>query len=138
LFAPTLEGAKVKSEIEGFKLYLSVAESERLNMNGRPDFTIDLYERYLPYAVALGVEKPWSKALEAHLATAMPGEVNSDTYHPPFYSGSGWSSGAAFGAGAMASTLGSSFASAMPSQSSGSSGGGSSGGGGGGGGGGGW
>lgn len=138
LFAPTVEGAKVKTEIEGFKLYLSVAESERLNMRGRPDFTIDLFERYLPYAIALGVEKPWSQALDAHLASALPHDEEREPYEPPFYSGSGWSSGAAFGAGSMASTLGSSFASAMPSQSSGSSGGGSSGGGGGGGGGGGW
>lgn len=137
LYAPTQEGAKVKAEIEGFKLYLSVAESERLNMAGRPDFSTELYEKFLPYAVALGVEKPWSQALDAHLATALPGDEETSSYRPRFYSGAGWRTGAAFSAGAMASTLGSSFASAMP-RSSGSSGGGSSGGGGGGGGGGGW
>ncbi|RJF80740.1 DUF2207 domain-containing protein [Oleomonas cavernae] len=135
LFAPTIEGRKLMDEIEGFRLYLSVAEADRLNMAGAPDFTTDLFERFLPYAVALGVEKPWSEALESHLARTGAG---SRDYAPSFYTGSAWSSASIGAATAgIASTLGSSFASAMPS-SSGSSGGGSSGGGGGGGGGGGW
>jgi uncharacterized membrane protein YgcG len=138
MFAPTPEGRKVMDEIEGFRLYLSVAEADRMNMAGRPDFSVELFEKYLPYAIALGVEKPWSRSLEEYLKKAQPGERTA-SYTPRFYSGRNWSSlGAAAASVAIASTLGSSFASAMPSQSSGSGGGGSSGGGGGGGGGGGW
>lgn len=136
MFAPTQDGQKLMAEIEGFRLYLSVAEADRMNMAGRPDFTVELFERYLPYAIALGVEKPWSDALEAHLAKAGTGETSA--WRPAFHSGRVWSNAAAAAsAAAIASTLGSSFASAMP-RSSGSGGGGSSGGGGGGGGGGGW
>lgn len=136
MFSPTEQGQQLMAEIEGFRLYLSVAEADRMNMAGRPDFTVDLFERYLPYAIALGVEKPWSEALEQHLAKAGRGEQAS--WRPAFHSGHAWSNAAAAAsAAAIASTLGSSFASAMP-RSSGSGGGGSSGGGGGGGGGGGW
>lgn len=135
LFRPTVEGRKLMDEIEGFRLYLSVAEADRLNMAGAPDFTVQLFERFLPHAIALKVEKPWSEALEAHLNRI--GGSTGD-YSPRFYTGSSWNSAHIGAATAgIASTLGAGFASAMPS-SSGSGGGGSSGGGGGGGGGGGW
>ncbi len=153
LFAPTPVGREVGDQLAGFRLYLSVAEAERMNLPGRPDFTTDLFDRFLPYAIALGVERPWAAALEAHMARGLPGDPEMD-YSPPFDSGSGFDAGAiTASAAAIASTLGTSFASAMPaSQSSdggsggdsggdsggGSGGGGSSGGGGGGGGGGGW
>ncbi|MCB1493061.1 MAG: DUF2207 domain-containing protein [Rhodobiaceae bacterium] len=138
LTAPTVLGQKLMDEIEGFRMYLSVAEAERMNMAGAPDFTTDLYERYLPYAIGLGVEKPWSEALEEHLRKT----GGTTEYRPGFYRGSNWNSGRiAASTAALASTVGSSIASAMPapkSSGSGSSGGGFSGGGGGGGGGGGW
>lgn len=58
----TSEGIKVKNEIEGFKLFLSTTETERLKVIGTPpDKTPELYEEYLPYAIALGVEKQWSE-----------------------------------------------------------------------------
>ncbi|MEM6586682.1 MAG: DUF2207 domain-containing protein, partial [Pseudomonadota bacterium] len=55
LFAPTPEGQALMDEIEGFRLYLSVAEKDRLNMIDAPDFSLELFERFLPYAIALGV-----------------------------------------------------------------------------------
>jgi uncharacterized membrane protein len=140
LFAPTPEGQRTAEALAGFRLYLSVAEAERLNMRGRPDFSTALFERYLPYAIALGVEKPWAAALERHLARARPGHGEEADYVPHYFSGRDFDAGR-IGAStaAIASTLAASFASAMPSESGGgSSGGGSSGGGGGGGGGGGW
>ncbi|MEM7463820.1 MAG: DUF2207 domain-containing protein, partial [Pseudomonadota bacterium] len=137
--APTLQGAKVLSRIEGFKLYLETAEANRLNMRDAPEMTEELYERYLPYAAGLGVEEPWSSAYSAHLARTAPGAERS--YRPAWYHGRSWrgdsltqataSSMAAVSA-AMASSM------PQPKSSSGSSGGGFSGGGGGGGGGGGW
>ena len=55
--APTPLGASRSAEIEGLKLYLSVAEEERMNMLGSPDMSPQHYETLLPYAVALGVER---------------------------------------------------------------------------------
>ncbi len=139
LRAVTPAGRDVMDAIEGFKLYLSVAEEQRLNMSGAPGMSQQLFERYLPFAIALGVEKPWAEAFEAFLARTVP-EPERRHYRPRWYSGSSWDS-ASFGraTSTMVSSMSSSMASAMPTQSSsGSGGGGFSGGGGGGGGGGGW
>ena len=99
------------------------------------------FETVLPYAVALGLEKPWSNAFQAWLASAA-GAAAAATYTPHWYRGGNFSPGRI---GETMSTLPSSISksmtNAMPapkSSSSGFSGGGSSGGGGGGGGGGGW
>jgi uncharacterized membrane protein YgcG len=137
LRAPTIVGRKIMDEIEGFRLYLSVAEAEWMNMRA-PEMTAELFETYLPYAVALGVEKPWSDAFQDHMARIMPDREPGSTYRPDWYRGN-WSSGSLGRAtSAMVSSISSSMSAAMPSSSSGSGGGGSSGGGGGGGGGGGW
>ncbi|MEM9635953.1 MAG: DUF2207 domain-containing protein, partial [Pseudomonadota bacterium] len=132
--APTALGRKVLDEIEGLHLYLSVAEKERLNMAEAPDMSTTHFEKLLPYAVALGVEKPWSKAFEGWLATAA-GAAAAGSYHP------GWYSGRSFDArrisesvGATASAMAGSFQSSVPvpeTSSSGSSSGSSGGGGGG-------
>ncbi len=135
--APTPVGRKVMDQIEGFKMYLSVAEAERMNMAGRPDMSETLFEKYLPYAVALGVEKPWSDAFAEHMARM---HIEPDDYRPGWYSGRHWD-GHNIGRATegMVSAMSDSMAAATPQSSgSGSSGGGSSGGGGGGGGGGGW
>ena len=140
LAAPTFEGAKVLSRIEGFKLYMETAETNRLNMRDAPEMTEELYERYLPYAAGLGVEEPWSKAYSAHLARAHPGEEERD-YQPNWYHGRRWREGSlAEATAASMAAVSAAMAASMPQpkSSSGSSGGGSSGGGGGGGGGGGW
>ncbi|MGB5987650.1 MAG: DUF2207 domain-containing protein [Desulfobacterales bacterium] len=134
LKAPTLAGRKVMDELEGFKLYMQVAEKERLNLLNPPERTPALFERYLPYALALGVEQAWSEQFADVLAQA---QTSTATASPHWYRGStpyshlGRSLGSAF-TGAVSS------ASTAPGSSSGSGGGGSSGGGGGGGGGGGW
>lgn len=140
LRAPTAFGRKVMDEIEGFRLYLSVAEAEWMNMPKAPAMAEQLFEHYLPYAVALGVEKPWSDAFEGYLKRTMPDSDRNSLYRSDWYSGRNWP-GRTLGraTSGMVSSLSSSMAAAMPSQSSsGSGGGGSSGGGGGGGGGGGW
>ena len=47
--------------IEGYLLYLTVAEADRLNMlTSEPEMTVEHFEYHLPYAMALGVEKEWS------------------------------------------------------------------------------
>lgn len=136
--APTVAGRKVMDDTEGFKLFLSVAEADRMNLIDAPDVSEPLFEKYLPYAVALGVEEPWSEAFADYLAKAAPNEAG---YQPHWYGGSNFGVDRVSATTSnMVSSIGSSVSSAMPksSGSSGSSGGGSSGGGGGGGGGGGW
>ena len=56
------KGFKIKREIDGFKLFLTVAEKDRMAMIGTPPTeSPQLYETYLPYAMALGVERQWSE-----------------------------------------------------------------------------
>jgi len=137
LKAPTLAGRKLMDEIEGFKLYLSAAEKERLNILNPPEKTPELFEKYLPYALALDVENEWSEQFAEVLAAAS----TDGGYRPTWYTGNTWRSWDMVG---FASSLGTSLPGAIsssataPGSSSGSGGGGSSGGGGGGGGGGGW
>ncbi len=138
--APTKLGREKLDQIEGLKLYLSVAEKDRLNMADAPDMSTVHFEKLLPYAIALGVEKPWASAFEAWLATAA-GTAAVAGYNPDWYSGRKFDSHRiSESVGSTASAMAGSFQSSLPvseTSSSGSSGG-SSGGGGGGGGGGGW
>jgi uncharacterized membrane protein YgcG len=134
--APTREGRALMDRIAGFEQYLSITEEDRLEAMHPPEKTPELFERYLPHAIALGVENHWADKFAAVLAAA---EVDPAQHGNTFgwYSGSGnvWSNPSRF-AGAVGASLASSVSSA--STAPGSSGGGSSGGGGGGGGGGGW
>jgi len=138
LKAPTQEGRQVMDQVEGFKMYLSVAEQDRLNLLNPPEKTPELFEKYLPYALALNVENEWSEQFAEVLAQA---QVDGQPYQPTWYHGSSWNR---LGSSGFADSLGGAFAAAIassataPGSSSGSGGGGSSGGGGGGGGGSGW
>ncbi len=136
--APTAKGQEVRTEIEGFRLYMETAEKLALNasqpgVEAPPLMTKERFERFLPYAVALGVEAPWTKYFER----VLPQEAAD--YHPTWTNLGTHSSIAALSSSIVAN-IDSGVMSAMPqsSGSSGSGGGGSSGGGGGGGGGGGW
>jgi len=135
--APTRDGRRVLNEIAGFKQYLSITERERLDRMNPPEDTPELFERFLPYAIALGVENRWADRFSGILAAAAAQGQQGFAW----YSGSNspWSNPGRF-ADSVGSTLAStvSSASTAPGSSSGSGGGGSSGGGGGGGGGGGW
>ena len=136
--APTKEGRAVLDRISGFKQYLSIAERERLNRMTAPEDTPEVFERYLPYAIALGVENRWADRFRDVLAAA---SLQGQAHAFGWYSGSRspWNDAGGF-VGDVGSSLASSVSSAStaPGSSSGSGGGGSSGGGGGGGGGGGW
>lgn len=148
--APTLQGRKVMDQIDGLKLYLETAEKDRMNMTEAPPMTATRFERLLPYAIALGVEKPWSQHFEAELARHAVSDVTGDTYSPSWYRGSTASAGRVASnmttaVSAAAASMTAAMVAAQPVQASssgfssgGGGGGGSSGGGGGGGGGGGW
>jgi uncharacterized membrane protein YgcG len=143
LRAPTATGRKLLDQIEGFRMYMTTAEEERLKVLHPPEETPELFERYLPYALALDCENEWNTKFATVLAAAA---VAGAATAPLWYSGSNWNTG---NMGGFTDSLGSSLASATSaastppgsSSSSGggfSGGGGSSGGGGGGGGGSGW
>jgi uncharacterized membrane protein YgcG len=137
--APTKEGRAVLDRIAGFKQYLSITERERLDRMQAPEDTLQLFERYLPYAIALGVENRWADRYTGLLAAAAATPGASQGF--AWYSGSSnpWNDTGGFVdsiGSSLASTV--SSASTAPGSSSGSGGGGFSGGGGGGGGGGGW
>lgn len=135
--APTIEGRKVLDHVAGFKQYLSITERERLDRMTPPEDTPELFEKYLPYAIALGVENRWADRFAPVLAAAAAQGQHGFAWYAG--SSSPWSDPDGF-VGSVGSSLASSVSSASsaPGSSSGSGGGGSSGGGGGGGGGGGW
>lgn len=142
LKVPTLKGAKARDEIDGFRLFLVTAEKDRLEALNPPDVTPQVFERFLPYAIALDCENQWSEKFEAEAAAAgKTPETRGRDYTPGWYSGRSFD---ASSAAVFVSALGVSIAAAAaaaasaPGSTSGSEGGGSSGGGGGGGGGSGW
>jgi uncharacterized membrane protein YgcG len=135
LKAPTVSGRAAMDRIEGYRLFLDVAEGDELRLVNAPPLTSRLFERNLPAALALGVEQQWAERFAGVFATSAP-EARPEWYH-----GDRWDSSRL---GDFSGSFGDSLegaisaASRAPGSSSGSGGGGSSGGGGGGGGGGGW
>lgn len=136
----TEQGRELYDYMKGLKLYIKMAEADRIKFLQSPDGAqtekidtndsaqmVILYERLLPYAVLFGQEKEWLKELGKY--------YESTEANPYWYSGNG-NFNAAFFASSVSSF--SSYANSSSfSSSSGAGGGGGSGGGGGGGGGGG-
>jgi uncharacterized membrane protein YgcG len=131
------KGFEAERKLLGLKLYIKVAEKDRINFANAPAKTPELFEKLLPYAMVFGLEKKWAKEFENIYITP-----------PSWYVGStGAFSSSIFinSVNLMSSVTTQVIASSVRSSSSsswggssGSSGGGSSGGGGGGGGGGSW
>jgi len=126
------------NHLEGFERFLTATDADRLDRMTAPERTPELFERFLPYAIALGVENRWAERFEGILAA---GGVAAGSSSATL----GWYHGGTPSTlGSVASSLGQSFsgslssASSPPSSGGSGGGGGSSGGGGGGGGGGGW
>ena len=144
LQAPSMKGRRVMDQIDGFKQYLSVAEEDRLEFLNPPEKTPELFERFLPYAIALRVENSWADRFTGVLAAAGVGAAVSSWYDGQDFSADRVSSFTERVSDNLSRTI--SSASTPPGSSGGSdggsgggsSGGGSSGGGGGGGGGSGW
>ena len=120
----TLKGVHAREHILGLKRYLSVAEKDRIEFHNAPKKDPKQFEKLLPYAMVLGVEKKWAEQFK-DIYSQQPGWYNDPT-------------GAGFNSVVLANSLSSFSASAnttMVSRPSSASGGGSgfSGGGGGGG-----
>jgi hypothetical protein len=142
LRAPTREGRPVMDQIEGFRMYMETAESGRLNIQDAPEIDSERFEKLLPYAVALGVERPWANAFASALARAYPNDPDPMSHYNSRWRRGSWSSDN-FGRSITSAVASASAAAAasLPrssSSSSGFSGSSGSGGGGGGRGGGGW
>ncbi|HEX3587749.1 MAG TPA: DUF2207 domain-containing protein, partial [Candidatus Angelobacter sp.] len=128
LKAPTLAGRALMDRVEGFKMFLTAVDADRLRTIARPDKTPQLFERFLPYAFALGVEHAWAQQFSQVLAqAASAGGSGGTSYSPSWYSGAALAS---FSATDFTSSFSSSFSSAIssssaaPGSSSGSGGGG--------------
>jgi hypothetical protein len=135
---PTGPGRKLLDEVLGFKDYLEVAEKDEMNLRNPPEKTPALFEKYLPYALALGVEQEWSERFAEVFENVLGAE--SSEYHPTWYNGSWNNLNIASNTSSLTGGLNTAISSSVtpPGSSSGGGGGGFSGGGGGGGGGGGW
>jgi uncharacterized membrane protein YgcG len=135
---PTVHGRTVLDQMLGFRDYLEIAEKDEMNLRNPPEKTPQLFEAYLPFALALGVEQNWAEKF-ADILDAVRGPRGRG-YQPEWYSGDWDSSDFSTSIGSVSSNLGSAISSSVtpPGSSSGGGGGGFSGGGGGGGGGGGW
>jgi len=128
----TDSGVKMLADIKGFEWFLTVTEKDRLEFHNAPSKTPEQFMEFLPYAVALGVEKEWAKQFEGMQIPP-----------PDWAEGQGWSNLNAIAFASNISSLHSEASSGYSAPSSSGSGGsgfsgGGSGGGGGGGGGGSW
>ncbi len=128
--ARTPDGSAMLAQAKGFELYLRTAEADQIKF----EEGIDVFSRYLPYAIMFGVAERWTKVFEQ---LAAEGRYAFDT---PWYVGYGYgygfsAHGFASSMDSLASTMSSSMqhATAATSGGSGFSGGGGFGGGGGGG-----
>lgn len=130
---PTRVGSELLAKTLGFEMYLRATEEDRMNFLNPPEKTPALFERYLPFAFALGLDQEWSNQFSEVLIQSQ--------YKSTWYLGGNYHS---FSSNSFSNSIGSalnssiSASSSAPGSSSGFGGGGGSGGGGGGGGGGGW
>jgi uncharacterized membrane protein len=131
--ARTLSGTRTLEGVLGFEDFLAHVEADRFN---RTIKSPEMFEKFLPFAMALGVEKNWSYAFQ-NIYTQPPSWYQGGSFGPPFFA-----YGFVNNLNAMSSQAGTVFASAPRSSGgsgfSGGGGGGFSGGGFGGGGGGGF
>ncbi len=135
---PTMRGRKLLDQMLGFKDFLEIAEKDELNLRNPPEKTPQLFESYLPYALALDVDQQWAERFAALLVSVR--DTDGRPYIPGWYSGSWSTSNLTSNTSKLSGGLNTAISSSVtpPGSSSGGGGGGFSGGGGGGGGGGGW
>lgn len=62
--AYTETGMLMKERILGLKMYMTVAEEARIKFHNAPDKNPEQFEKLLPYAMVMKVEKEWAKQFE--------------------------------------------------------------------------
>ncbi|MDR3764948.1 MAG: DUF2207 domain-containing protein [Acidobacteriota bacterium] len=78
LSAKTLLGARLRVQCLGFKEFMTRVDADRLKR-----MPPDTFEKFLPYAMAFGVEQLWAKAFEG-LITDPPSWYVGSAYGPGF------------------------------------------------------
>lgn len=76
---PTKEAVGILTQIEGFKMFLSTAEKDRLEKLFPGESFPKIFERFLPYAMALDIGDTW--------ANRFANELKDMNYYPRWYSG---------------------------------------------------
>jgi uncharacterized membrane protein len=79
--ARTTEGAKALAGVLGFEDFLTHVEAGRMD---RVAQTPETFEKFLPYAMALGVEKKWVGAFQ-NIYTQPPSWYQGGLYNGGFY-----------------------------------------------------
>ena len=79
--AHTEQGTRALEGVLGFEDFLVHVESDRFN---RMIKTPEMFEKFLPFAMALGVEKNWSRAFQG-IMTQPPQWYRGSSYGPNFY-----------------------------------------------------
>jgi uncharacterized membrane protein YgcG len=69
--AMTRHGAQVRRQIEGLEEYIRRAEKAELEFRNAPEKTPELFDRLLPFAVALDVSDVWAQQFES-VVTSSP------------------------------------------------------------------
>ena len=75
---------ELQADIEGLKMYISMAEEKQIQFFNPPKVTPEVFEKLLPYAIALKTEKVWGDKFEKSLLQSMQ---SVDSYVPIWYSG---------------------------------------------------
>jgi uncharacterized membrane protein YgcG len=73
LKAPTLSGRHLMDQVEGFKSFLGAVDGDLLNRMSPPQQTPEVFERFLPYALALNVNSSGSFTSAISAASLAPG-----------------------------------------------------------------
>jgi uncharacterized membrane protein len=69
--APTPLGRATLQQLAGFREFLLRVEQDRLDRLNVPAEHAELMDRFLPYAIALGVKEGWGDTMAAALSNAI-------------------------------------------------------------------
>ena len=75
---------QLQADIEGLNMYISLAEEKQMQYFNPPKVTPEVFEKLLPYAIALKTEKVWGDKFENTLLQSMQ---SVDSYAPVWYYG---------------------------------------------------
>ncbi len=60
----TPKGISILAKILGFREFLQLTEKDKLELLNAPELRTEMFEKFLPYAMVLGVEDKWAKKFE--------------------------------------------------------------------------
>jgi uncharacterized membrane protein len=69
--APTEKGRKVLEQLAGFREFLVRVEQDRLERMNTPEEKARMMNRFLPYAIAMGVKEGWGDTMAAAFSNAI-------------------------------------------------------------------